>query len=117
MEVTPCDDGIADVPFCCPEEPAPFSRRSWIAFNPTHVSLSFPTTALSPITPEIRRYCNLGLQEIIHPNTGLFQNRSQSAFGDVAWVIRNRRVAIRAGVMPNLMAASGLPIELEAAQP
>lgn len=105
-------DTAADAPTSSFNDFSKFTTRDEI----TSICMERSWT-LSLTNPAKQRYRKLGLQEIIHLNTGLFQNRSQSAFGDIAWVIRNRGVAIHAGVVPNLMAASGLPIELEAAQP
>jgi len=65
--------------------------------------------AASPILLPIYRDKNS-----VTGNTRLLQNRTQSAFRHIAWMIGYRCITAGAWVVPNLVAACGLPVELKA---
>ena len=54
-----------------------------------------------------------GLEKSVRIHCRLLQNRAECAFGHVAGMIRDRRIAVCAGVVPDLMTAGSLSIKLE----
>ena len=55
----------------------------------------------------------LEIKKSVGVYAGLLQDRTERPFGHVTWVIRDRRIAIIAGVVPDLMATRSLSIKLE----
>jgi hypothetical protein len=53
------------------------------------------------------------LQESFLLNAGLFENRAQGAFRHVARVVGNGGETLGCRIVPNLVAASGLAVELK----
>jgi hypothetical protein len=53
------------------------------------------------------------MEKVVRIYARLFQDGAERSFGHVAGMIRDRRIAIGAGVVPDLMTTGGLSIELE----
>ena len=56
---------------------------------------------------------SLLLQERVRLDAGLLEDGAQRAFGHVAGMVGNGGVAVRGRVLPDLMAAGSLAMELE----
>jgi len=59
----------------------------------------------------------LEIKKSVGVYAGLLQDRTERSFGHVTWVIGDRRIAIIAGVVPDLMATRSLSIKLESTKP